>query len=111
MTPSNPNESAPAASIQPLGIKVTPVTPQIASELQLPSSVRGLVVQEVDREKGAVPHLLPGANPFTTEFATRYGIPLEATRGGAATMYPDFRLKLKNMPPPPPAQPQREQGR
>ena len=56
------------------------------------------VVQEVDREKGAVPHLLPGTNPFTTEFATRYGIPLEATRGGAATMYPDYRLKMKNMP-------------
>jgi hypothetical protein len=70
------------------------------------------VVQEVDREKGAVPHLLPGSNPFTTEFATRHGIPLEATRGGAATMYPDFRLKLKNMPaPPPPAQQQRAEGR
>jgi len=70
------------------------------------------VVQEVDREKGAVPHLLPGANPFTTEFATRHGIPLEATRGGAATMYPDFRLKMKNMPAPlPPAQQQRAEGR
>ena len=71
------------------------------------------VVQEVDREKGAVPHLLPGSNPFTTEFATRHGIPLEATRGGAATMYPDFRLKLKNMPapPPPPPQQQRAEGR
>ena len=69
------------------------------------------VVQEVDREKGAVPHLLPGSNPFTTEFATRHGIPLEATRGGAATMYPDYRLKMKNMPAPPPAQQQRAEGR
>jgi serine protease Do len=55
---SNPNESAPAASIQPLGIKVAPVTPQIASELQLPSSVRGLVVQEVDRDGPAGEALL-----------------------------------------------------
>ncbi len=55
---SNPNESAPAASIQPLGIKVAPVTPQIASELQLPSSVRGLVVQEVERDGPAGEALL-----------------------------------------------------
>jgi hypothetical protein len=69
------------------------------------------VIQEVDREKGTVPHLLPGTNPFMTEFATRYGIPLEATRGGAATMYPDFRLKMKNMPVPQPPPPQRAEGR
>ena len=27
------------------------------------------VVQEVDREKGEVPHFLPGTNPYMTEFA------------------------------------------
>ena len=32
--------------------------------------------------KGDVPHYLPGANPFMTEFAVRHGLPLEATRGG-----------------------------
>jgi hypothetical protein len=68
------------------------------------------VIQEVDREKGTVPHLLPGTNPFLLEFAMKHGIPAEATRGGAATMYPDFRLKMKAMPPPKPAQ-QRAEGR
>jgi cyclase len=51
------------------------------------------VVQEVDRKKGDVPSFLPGANPYTTEFATRHKIAPDATRGGADTMYPDFRTK------------------
>lgn len=55
---SNPGDTSPTASIQPLGIKVTPLTPEIASELRLPSSVRGLVVQEVDRDGPAGEALL-----------------------------------------------------
>lgn len=58
------------------------------------------VVQETDRAKGQVPHYLPGTNPFMTEFAIQKGIPVEATRGGAATMYPDFMQKMRNMPVP-----------
>jgi glyoxylase-like metal-dependent hydrolase (beta-lactamase superfamily II) len=46
------------------------------------------VVQEVEREKGQIPHFLPGANPYMTEFATKHNIPVESTRGGANTMYP-----------------------
>jgi hypothetical protein len=42
----------------------------------------------------AVPNHLPGKNPFLTEVADWYGLPLEATRGGAATMYPEYRLKM-----------------
>lgn len=57
------------------------------------------VVQEIDRVKGDVPHYLPGANPFMAEFAVRHGLPLEATRGGKETMYPDFMEKLKTLPP------------
>jgi len=60
------------------------------------------IVQEIDRPAGEIPHYLPGTNPYTTEFATAYGIPVEATRGGAQTMYPDFIQKLKALPPPPP---------
>jgi hypothetical protein len=41
-------------------------------------------------------------NKFLDEFARRYGVPFEATRGGAETMYPDYMLKLKNMKVPPP---------
>jgi hypothetical protein len=57
------------------------------------------VVQEVDRAKGEIPHFLPGANPYMKEFAIRHGLPYEATRGGAETMYPDFMQKMKTMQP------------
>jgi hypothetical protein len=63
------------------------------------------VVQEIDRAKGQVPHYLPGTNPYMTEFAIRHSLPLEATRGGAATMYPDFLEKMKTLQPPRAAQP------
>lgn len=45
-------------------------------------------------ERGAVPHYLPGKNPFVDEFANRYDIPRAAALGGAATMYPEYREKL-----------------
>ena len=46
------------------------------------------VVEEVDRPKGVVPHHLPGKNPFLGEFGQKYGLPVDATLGGAASMYP-----------------------
>jgi len=52
------------------------------------------VVREVERPKGVVPHLLPGTNEMVKEFGVRYGVPFEATRGGAETMYPEYRRKL-----------------
>jgi hypothetical protein len=60
-------------------------------------------VVEVVRPKGEVPAYLPGANPFLHEFAERWGLPYEPTRGGAETMYPEYQLKLKKMPFPKPA--------
>jgi hypothetical protein len=54
-------------------------------------------VTEVLRPKGEVPSHLPGANTFLTEFSTRYNIPYEATRGGAETMYPEYRKTLKKL--------------
>ena len=57
------------------------------------------IVQEIDRAEGDIPHFLPGANPYLTEFAIRHGLPVEATRGGAATMYPDFMQKMRTLPP------------
>jgi hypothetical protein len=56
-------------------------------------------VQEVERKKGDVPHHLPGKNPFLTEFPARFGLPEAAARGGAETMYPEFRTKMKGMAP------------
>jgi len=45
---------------------------------------------EIDRPQGTVPHFLPGENPFLEEYSSKYDLPVEGTRGGAATMYPDF---------------------
>jgi hypothetical protein len=52
-------------------------------------------VIEVVREPGSVPHYLPGTNPFLREFGEHYGLPPEATRGGAATALPEFADKLR----------------
>lgn len=52
------------------------------------------VVDEVDRPKGVVPHELPGTNPYLGEFGQKYEIPIEATGGGAASMYPELERKI-----------------
>jgi len=43
-----------------------------------------------------VPHFLPGQNPFVDEVSKLWGIPQEAVNGGAETMYPEFRKKIKD---------------
>jgi len=53
------------------------------------------VVEIADQPRGAVPHYLPGENPFLKDFAAANKLPAEATRGGAATMYPEFQSKLR----------------
>ena len=55
----------------------------------------------VARPKGWVPHHLPGTNQYLTEFASRWRVPVEATRGGMETMYPEYQRKLATMPEPP----------
>jgi len=57
--------------------------------------------EEVTREPGAVPHYLPGKNPFVGELTKLYNIPAEAVTGGAETMYPAYRKKLKDTYVPP----------
>lgn len=52
-------------------------------------------VTEVIRAPGVVPNHLPGENPFLGEFAKKHGIPPEAARGGAETMYPEYQKKIK----------------
>lgn len=49
---------------------------------------------ELVLEEGKVPNWLPGTNPYLREFANWYGLPFDATRGGAETMYPEYRSKL-----------------
>ena len=75
---------------------------ELALNQQVPPYPCG-VVQEVDRPKGAVPHWLPGTNPYLQEFGRRFGIPFEAVAGGAETMYPEYRTKLRTLPRPPAA--------
>jgi glyoxylase-like metal-dependent hydrolase (beta-lactamase superfamily II) len=45
---------------------------------------------EVPREKGEVPHHLPGENPFLNDFAKKHNLPLNGVRGGAETALPEF---------------------
>jgi hypothetical protein len=49
---------------------------------------------EVPVGDNAVPHHLPGTNPWLREFAEYYGLPYDAVRGGAQTMYPEYRSKM-----------------
>jgi hypothetical protein len=54
---------------------------------------------EVARPAGEIPHYLPGTNPYLDEYAIKWGLPREAVRGGAETMYPEYADKLKAMTP------------
>jgi len=60
-------------------------------------------VSETPRPADDVPNHLPGTNPFLHEVADWYGLPYEATRGGAETMYPEYRKKMGRPTNPPPA--------
>jgi hypothetical protein len=49
---------------------------------------------------GTVGHYLPGKNPFLEDTASKTLVPVDALGGGADQMYPEYILKLKNMPKP-----------
>jgi hypothetical protein len=63
-----------------------------------PVSIGGppCIVGDEGVESGRVPHYLPGKNPYTGEMTKYYGIPEEAEMGGAQTMYPEYRDKIKD---------------
>jgi hypothetical protein len=46
--------------------------------------------------EGTVRHYLPGQNPFVNEMTDLYNIPVAAVLGGAETMYPEYRKRLKD---------------
>ena len=50
---------------------------------------------EIERRRDEVPHHLPDANPYLTEFAAKHGLPTAAARGGGETMYPEFAARLR----------------
>jgi hypothetical protein len=49
---------------------------------------------EVPGAPDYVPNHLPGTNPFLHEVADWYGLPYEGVRGGAETLYPEYRKKM-----------------
>jgi glyoxylase-like metal-dependent hydrolase (beta-lactamase superfamily II) len=63
------------------------------------------VVDEVAvRRRGEVPHHLPGSAEATrklTEFASKYKLPADATRGVAVTLYPGGTRVITPLEPPP----------
>jgi len=50
-----------------------------------------------NRPVGYVAHHLPGTNTDIQEFAARYHLPFDATRGGAETMYPEYLQKMATL--------------
>jgi cyclase len=56
------------------------------------------VAEEIDRPIGAVPHHLPGTNPFLEDYATRNNLPVRAVRGGSETALPEY-LRTPGAPP------------
>jgi hypothetical protein len=51
----------------------------------------------LENNAAIVPHYLPGKNPSAGDYARYYNLPVEAAQGGAETMYPEFRKKLKDV--------------
>ena len=54
-------------------------------------------VVELDTPRDYFPHFLPGQNEFLTDYAEQHGLPYEATRGGAETMYPEYVEVMREM--------------
>ncbi|HEX4052330.1 MAG TPA: hypothetical protein VHY19_15790 [Steroidobacteraceae bacterium] len=54
------------------------------------------IINDEGTAEGAVPFYLPGKNPIVGQMMHFYHIPEVAARGGADTMYPEFRDKLKD---------------
>jgi hypothetical protein len=55
-------------------------------------------VEEGERSHADVPSYMPGENPWISEYAATHDLPLEATLGGAETIYPEYRERLKQLP-------------
>jgi len=55
-------------------------------------------VEEGERPHDEVPSYLPGENIWMPEYAASHNLPQEATLGGASTIYPEYRARLKQLP-------------
>ena len=73
-------------------------TSWIAAPTQQINAVPNEIVDEIARGRdGFVPHRLPGANDQLRVFADRFGLPVEATRGGKETTYPEYQVTIKEL--------------
>ncbi len=52
-------------------------------------------VREIPGPMNRVLSYQPGENPYLTEVAETYGLPFEGVRGGADTLYPEFRNRME----------------
>ena len=55
-------------------------------------------IEEGENPRGFVPSYFHGENPWIAEYAATHDLPLEAALGGAATIYPEYRARLKTLP-------------
>lgn len=56
------------------------------------------IEEETDRPKNSVPFRVPSVKE-SEDYGKKYNIPVEAVRGGADTMYPEYRKKIKQPAP------------
>ena len=77
---------------------VTSVSWMLDPRQQLAAPPTSVIADEVPGQPRVfVPHYLPGENPFLKEFATRFGVPFDAARGGAQTAYPEYRRTIETL--------------
>jgi hypothetical protein len=55
-------------------------------------------IEEGEHERGEVPSYMPGENPWIAEYAAQHNLPQDVTLGGAKTMYPEYRTRMKTLP-------------
>lgn len=73
-----------------------------APTVQIPPYPCAAQQEEIGADADAyrVPNYLMGENPYLTEVAVKYKMPLEGVRGGAETLYPEWRAKGMTLKPP-----------
>lgn len=71
-----------------------------APTLQLPQYPCQVLDERPPGAEYRVPHYLLGQNPYLTEDAMKYRMPVEALRGGAEKNYPEWRATARKLSPP-----------
>ena len=71
-----------------------------APTLQLPQYPCQALDEQPPGAEYKVPHYLLGQNPYLTEDAVKYRMPVETLRGGAEKIYPEWRAVAAKLPVP-----------